>query len=133
MPAAEPDMPPNATQGLFLAALRRARVPAVLRFLVVALLLGWFYGWAEPRFYPKEKRVGFGYGMMHGALMPMALPALVMGRDVSIYHDYNTGRTYKLGYIVGINLCGLVFFGSVFWRPTRKAPVSADAHSSQVR
>jgi hypothetical protein len=96
-------------------------------------LLGWFYAWAEPRFYPKGERVGFGYGMMHGALMPMALPALVMGRDVSIYHDDNTGRTYKLGYIAGINLCGLVFFGSVFWRPRRTAGIAGDPHNSQVR
>ena len=126
-------MPRDATPRFRLATWHRGRVLPALRFLAVALLLGWFYGWAEPRFYPKEKRVGFGYGMMHGALMPMALPALVMGRDVSIYQADNSGRTYKLGYIVGINLCGLVFFGSVFWRPTRKAPVSADAHSSQVR
>ena len=44
----------------------------------------------------------------------MALPALVLGRDVSIYSDRNTGRGYKLGYIAGINLCGLVFFGLAF-------------------
>ena len=52
----------------------------------------------------------------------MALPSLVLGRDVEIYSPNNTGRLYKLGYIVGINLCGLVFFGSAFWRPARKTP-----------
>lgn len=126
-------MPRDATQRLRLANWRRTRALPALRFLAVALLLGWFYGWAEPRFYPKEKRVGFGYGLMHGALMPMALPALVMGQEVSIYHEANTGRTYKLGYIVGINLCGLVVFGSLFWRPARPGKAPADPHSSQVR
>ncbi len=126
-------MTPHATQGSMLAAWRRARVPAVLRFLVVAVLLGWLYGWAEPRFYPKETRIGFGYGMIHGALMPMALPALLMGRDVSIYQHDNTGRTYKLGYIVGINLCGLVVFGSLFWRAARSPNPKTVPHNSQVR
>jgi hypothetical protein len=66
--------------------------------------------------------------MAHGACMPMALPALLMGRDVSIYSELNTGRGYKLGYIAGINLCGLVFFGGTFWRSKRAPqPVSASA------
>ena len=116
-----------------LAAWRRARVLPALRFLAVALLLGWFYGWAEPRFYPKATRVGFGYGMMHGALMPMALPALVMGRDVSIYQEDNTGRTYKLGYIVGINLCGLVVFGSLFWRPARSGDPNTESSRKELK
>lgn len=71
--------------------------------------------------FPKNKSAGFGIGMLHGALMPMALPSLVMGQDVEIYAANNSGRTYKLGYIAGINICGLIFFGSVFWRP-RNSP-----------
>jgi len=89
-------------------------------FIVVALIFGWVYAWASPRVFPKDVRAGFGYGMVHGALMPMALPSLVMGKDVDIFDSNNSGRGYKLGYIVGINVCGLIFFGSVFWRPTRK-------------
>ena len=88
-------------------------------FIVVAAIFGWVYGWASPRVFPKNVRAGFGYGMMHGALMPMALPSLVMGKDVDIFDANNSGRSYKLGYIVGINVCGLIFFGSVFWRPTK--------------
>ena len=82
-------------------------------FFIVALIFGWAYGWASPRVYRRDVRVGFGHGMLHGALMPMALPSLVMGKDVEIYAANNAGRPYKLGYIVGINLCGLAFFGSV--------------------
>jgi len=90
-------------------------------FLAVAVLFGWFYGWASPHAFPLNGRLGFGYGMLHGALMPVALPSLAMGQEVEIYAANNSGRPYKLGYIVGINLCGLVFFGSAFWRPKRSA------------
>jgi hypothetical protein len=54
--------------------------------------------------------------MVQGALMPLALPNLLAGNDVAIYAGNNTGRTYKLGYALGVNLCGLVFFGFFFWR-----------------
>ena len=48
--------------------------------------------------------------------MPMALPNLLVGDDVSIYAANNTGRLYKVGYIAGVNVCGLAFFGYLFWR-----------------
>lgn len=88
-----------------------------LRLLVIGLALGWIYGWAGPHLYPPDHVSGFGRGMAHGACMPMALPALLMGRDVPIFSPANTGRGYKLGYIAGINLCGLAFFGGAFWKP----------------
>jgi hypothetical protein len=56
-------------------------------------------------------------GIVHGALMPVALPSLLLGNDVPIYATTSTGRIYKLGYIAGINLCGLLFFGTAFRRP----------------
>ena len=64
---------------------------------------------------------GFGRGMVHGALMPLALPNLLVGYDVTIYAAMNDGRPYKLGYTLGVNLCGLVFFGLFFWRVKRWA------------
>ncbi|MCZ7635835.1 MAG: hypothetical protein M5U12_07180 [Verrucomicrobia bacterium] len=94
-----------------------AALKVALRLLIVGLLLGWLYGWAGPRLYPPDRVPGFGWGVAHGACMPMALPALLMGQDVSIFAPCNTGRGYKLGYIAGINLCGLVFFGGAFWKP----------------
>jgi hypothetical protein len=57
-------------------------------------------------------------GILHGALMPVALPSLLLGKDVPIYASASTGRIYKLGYIAGINLCGLIFFGFAFHRPS---------------
>ena len=62
---------------------------------------------------------GFGQGMLHGALMPCAMPHLIFGRDVNIYATNNNGRPYKLGYTVGVNSCGAVFFGFAFWRLNR--------------
>jgi len=99
--------------------LKKSLITAV-RLLLIGLVLGWLYAWASPWAYPREGKLGFGYGCVHGALMPMALPSLVMGNDVEIFAANNSGRGYKLGYIIGINVCGLVFFGSAFWSPRRK-------------
>jgi len=52
-------------------------------------------------------------------MMPCAMPSLLIGKDVSIYTQNNNGRPYKLGYTVGVNLCGLAFFGSSFYRISR--------------
>jgi hypothetical protein len=91
-----------------------------LRLVAMGLLLTAFYTWAMPRFNPRVGEPGLAYGMLHGALMPMAFPALVAGQDVTIYAEKNSGRTYKLGYTIGINLCGLLVFGTAFWTPQRK-------------
>jgi hypothetical protein len=101
------------------AARRKLWIKKIAYFLVASLLLGWFYGWSSPRAFPKDTTFGFGYGMLHGALMPLALPSLLMGQDVEIFATDNSGRSYKIGYICGINLCGLSFFGPLFWRPGR--------------
>jgi hypothetical protein len=91
----------------------------LLRLVVLGVLLAVFYAWGAPRFYPAAGVAGFWRGALHGALMPMALPALLAGRDVPIYAELNTGRSYKLGYIAGINLCGFVVFGMLFLKPRR--------------
>lgn len=103
-----------------------------VRLAVIGLLLGWGYGAVGPRLYPEARVFGPGWGVAHGACMPLALPALVLGRDVPIYAERNTGRGYKLGYIAGINLCGLIFFGGAFWRPRRgEAPGSSPLRRPQ--
>ena len=102
--------------------------PARFRFLAVklaslilaGLVFGWGYNWAAPRFYHPGRAAGFWLGTLHGALMPIALPSLLLGNDVPIYAATTTGRSYKLGYIAGINGCGFVFFGLAFWRPNRR-------------
>ena len=124
---------PISIAGIPLKTLLRKAVTLV----VVGVIFGWIYAWASPWVFPRERPAGFGYGMAHGALMPMALPSLLIGKDVDIYATNNSGRIYKIGYIVGINVCGLVFFGSAFWRPAKKKRVpdagDGDAHKNQER
>ena len=87
--------------------------------LAVALCIGWALNRSSKTFNQEASPAGFGLGMVHGAMMPLALPNLAVGNDVMIYATRNTGRTYKLGYALGVNLCGLVFFGFFFWRVAR--------------
>jgi len=108
--------------------LRKAIIMAV-----VTVAFGYFYGWAAPKAFPIWPVPGFGYGVLHGALMPIALPSLLLGKDVPIYAVINSGRLYKIGYIAGINMCGLLFFGPLFWRPSlgRKDATATNSQKSQ--
>ena len=107
-----PDAPPLKPAPSAVSRFLRRLLPLVVAALLFSLLLprivrGSFAG---------EGKAGFGRGVVHGALMPMALPHLLLGKDVPIYAVENSGRTYKLGYTVGVNCCGAVFFGLLFWR-----------------
>ncbi len=110
---------PSSKQPLWL---KRA-VVKISTLVIVGLVFGWIYGWGVPRLYGPDRTPGFYMGIVHGALMPIALPSLLMGKDVPIYTAQNTGRTYKIGYIGGINLCGLIFFGLAFHRPKEPKPL----------
>ncbi len=95
---------------------------------VVTVAFGWLYSWASPWAHSQTRPAGFGYGLLHGAMMPLSLPSLVIGRDVPIYDTNNSGRSYKIGYICGVNICGLVFIGPLFWRP-RAAYITSSGKS----
>ncbi|HMJ88180.1 MAG TPA: hypothetical protein VK530_00105 [Candidatus Acidoferrum sp.] len=84
--------------------------------ILLGLVIGWVLNRAETTLEHRNQRAGFIHGVVQGALMPMALPNLAFGNDVPIYSANNTGRTYKLGYTAGVNVCGLIFFGFFFWR-----------------
>ena len=92
---------------------------------VVTVVFAWLYGWASPRAFPPNHTAGFAFGILHGALMPLSLPSLVIGRDVQIYDENNTGRIYKIGYICGVDLCGIAFIGPLFWRPRKLTSTSS--------
>jgi hypothetical protein len=98
---------------------------------VTTVVFGYLYAWAAPRAFPNSPVPGFRYGVLHGALMPIALPSLLLGKDVPIYSIINSGRPYKIGYIAGINLCGLAFFGPLFWRPARDRAAITGANSKK--
>jgi hypothetical protein len=87
--------------------------------VVLGLVLGLGYDKASACLYRPGRVAGFHLGLVHGALMPAALPALLIGRDCPIYANNNKGRLYNIGFILGINACGTVFFGCAFW-PSRK-------------
>jgi hypothetical protein len=108
----------------------QAKLPAHLRrtarlLLRVALIVSaaWFVSLLLNRsagaMRTATEPAGFARGVMHGALMPCAMPALLAGRDLAIYAVDNSGIPYKLGYTAGVNGCGAVFFGFLYWRLNR--------------
>jgi len=98
--------------------LRIARTVATI--LVFAFIIGWMLQRSAEALNRSNERAGFGRGLLHGILMPMAFPNLLVGKDVPIYAANNTGVPYKLGYTAGVNTCGAVFFGAWFWRFSRR-------------
>ncbi len=101
------------------ASLLKLGLKKAVIMAITTVVVGYLYAWVAPRAFPPAP-AGFGFGMLHGAMMPIALPSLVVGKDVPIYATLNTGRFYKIGYIAGINICGLIFFGPLFYRPSAK-------------
>ena len=87
--------------------------------LVIATVIGWTLNHISASMHENAAPAGFRRGMIQGALMPMAMPNLLFGRDVIIYSTNNTGISYKLGYTAGVNSCGALFFGFFFWRVNR--------------
>jgi hypothetical protein len=98
---------------------RQKILKRVFSFLVVAVCVGIGFRQASIAMSKSTGPAGFGRGMLQGAMMPGALPNLLVGNDVMIYAPNNTGRTYKLGYTCGVNACGAIFFGWFFWRVSR--------------
>jgi hypothetical protein len=106
------------------STLRQRRVVRFWTIKITALVLlgvlwGVAYDWAAKRYYGPDRVAGFHSGVIQGALMPAALPTLLMGKDLPIYAPNNIGRGYNIGFILGINACGTLFFGVGFWRPRK--------------
>jgi hypothetical protein len=98
---------------------RRKILKRVLSFLLAAACVGILIRHTSVILSRSTAPAGFVRGMLQGALMPGALPNLLVGNDVMIYAANNTGLTYKLGYTFGVNACGAIFFGFCFWRESR--------------
>src|SRR5687768_12461914 len=75
----------------------------VAGILVAGIIIGAVLHFVARRVHDASVPNGFKAGLVHGALMPLALPNLAVGDDVTIYAASNTGRLYKLGYTVGVN------------------------------
>ncbi|MFZ1074026.1 MAG: hypothetical protein WAO21_11415 [Verrucomicrobiia bacterium] len=92
----------------------------IVALTLLGVGLGIAQGWASSRSYKPDHVAGFNLGVVHGILMPAALPGLLLGNNLPIYAPNNTGRTYNIGFAVGINCCGTLFFGISFWQPRRR-------------
>lgn len=103
--------------------------------VLLAFLIGWTLNRLSLEMEKSNRPAGFTRGLLQGALMPMAMPNLLVGKDVIIYAQRNTGVSYKLGYTAGVNGCGLIFFGLFFWRVSRlrAALASQQAISGSAR
>src|SRR5689334_17580047 len=91
----------------------------VLLVVLLAMLIGRSLNAIARSINQSPRPAGFSRGILQGALMPMAMPNLLIGTDVIIYAQNNTGIPYKLGYTTGVNVCGAIFFGLFFWRVSR--------------
>lgn len=87
--------------------------------LVLATIVGGAISFTLRKLDRIDSPAGFRRGLIHGALMPMSFPNLLVGDNVPIYAVPNTGRTYKIGYALGTNGCGLIFFSLLFFRLKR--------------
>jgi hypothetical protein len=87
--------------------------------VVLAFLVGFSLKYVAQRLSERPGPAGFGQGVLQGAMMPCTLPTLLIGQDVPIYAERNDGVFYKLGYTMGVNVCGAVFFGLFYWRVAR--------------
>lgn len=90
------------------------RVSRVAVTIVLALFIAWACGAAMRIDARSATPPGFWRGLLHGGMMPVAWPTLLVGHDQDIYAARNEGRPYKLGYSMGVNLSGLIFFGWLF-------------------
>ena len=88
--------------------------PRLLVMAATGVFLAWICGVAMKADAQLTSPPGLFRGMLHGAMMPIAWPALLTGHDQEIYAAHNLGRTYKLGYSLGVNASGMVFFGWFF-------------------
>jgi hypothetical protein len=104
----------------------------VVCLFIVAAAIAWALNRTAAGLNRDQTPAGLGRGMLQGAMMPLALPNLAMGKDVVIYSPNNTGRTYKLGYTLGVNVCGLIFFGIFFWRVNRWRKAALNTPASQA-
>ena len=115
--AASPASTANPDHGTPRRLLRAVR--SMIAIVLFAFVIGWILNRIAANLEQSTRPAGFVRGLVHGALMPMSLPNLLVGRDITIYAVNNTGVRYKLGYTAGTNTAGAIFFGVFFWRVRR--------------
>jgi hypothetical protein len=119
---AQSDPPPRQAQSWWRKLLWR-----IFLLIVVGMLVAQLLNYSARTINTSKEPASFSQGVLHGAMMPCTLPALALGQEVEIYAARNTGRSYKLGYVLGVNLCGAIFFGLLYrrwhkWQAKRQNP-----------
>ena len=94
-------------------------VTRLATILLLAFVIGWILNRVSQQLSQNHRPAGFVRGLVQGALMPASMPNLLIGHDVVIYAVNNNGVFYKLGYTMGVNACGALFFGMFYWRMKR--------------
>lgn len=54
----------------------------------------------------ERPEAGFLSGLWHGIILVFSILGKIIGRDIGIYAENNTGFTYWLGFILGIGALG---------------------------
>src|SRR5438094_8443703 len=96
-PATFPLQMPEATARNHLVRLVGNVLYRVAFIVAVAFTIGLLLNKISARFEHDPRPAGLFRGMLQGALMPMSMPNLLLGKDVIIYSQHNTGMSYKLG------------------------------------
>jgi len=50
---------------------------------------------------PGQEVAGFGFGIWHGLISPIAFLVSLFEPDVGIYEIHNNGNWYNLGFVIG--------------------------------
>ena len=113
---------PMPASTINISAPARPRWNLVVRLasiLLLAFVIGWILNGVARQLNRSHRPAGFARGLVQGALMPASMPNLLISHDVAIYAENNNGVFYKLGYTMGVNGCGAIFFGVFYWRLKR--------------
>jgi hypothetical protein len=51
-----------------------------------------------------NEEYGFLYGIVHGFISPFVLIAKLLGANIGLYAEHNTGLLYWVGFILGVVL-----------------------------
>src|SRR5437762_14126039 len=114
-----PSMPATTFNISAPARPRHTWVTRLASIVLLAFVIGWTLNRVAQQLENSRRPAGFVRGLVQGALMPAAMPNLLVGHDVAIYAMKNNGVFYKLGYTMGVNACGALFFGLFYWRLRR--------------
>ena len=91
----------------------------IIALTVISLALGFAQGWASSRYYQPDYVAGF-QRPAGGCAHARRVAGIVDGARSADLRAEQSGRGYKIGYILGLNICGTFFFGIGFWQPRRQ-------------